>query len=373
MKKPAAAFGLMVMLLIFKLGIGPAFAASNADLEERIEKLEKQTSGSSMETPLGQISEWVTLSGTIEIETAFESSDLNDTDDSDISLATAELGIEAAPQDWITGFMLLSWEDDDSDLVVDEAHVTLGATDDIPYHLTAGKIYVPFGAFETMMISDPITLDIAETNETAVQIGFDISGFRGAAYAFNGDADEADNDDNSIETFGLSVGYTVENDSFSIDLGADWINNILDSDGLVDVFDDNGWATSLGDQVPGFAIHAIANLGSFSLIGEYVAMTDDVEDTTGAVLADEISAYAVEAGYTFDMSGFETTVAIGYQASDDARDILPESKILGSIGVGITDNLSIAVEYASAKNNSVLDGGDGDDIDTFTMQLAFEF
>lgn len=373
MKKSTATFGSMAILLTVLLGIGPAFAASNAELEERIEKLEKQTGGSSIESPLGQISEWVTLSGLLEAEVGFESSDLNDTDDSDITLATVELGIEAKPLEWITGSMVFLWEEDDNDLNVDQGFITLGASESIPYYLTVGKIYVPFGAFETMMISDPITLDIAETNDTAVQIGFEINGFRGAAYAFNGDSDEADNDDNSIETFGLSVGYALENESFSIDLGVDWINNILDSDGLVDVYDDNGWATSLGDQVPGFAIHAIANLGPFSLIGEYVAMTDDVEDTTGAVLADEISAYAVEAGYTFDVSGFETTVAIGYQASDDAADILPESKILGSVGVGITDNLSVAVEYASAENNSVSAGGDGDDIDTFTIQLAFEF
>ena len=363
----------MVMLLTFLLGIGPAFAASNAELEERIEKLEKQTGGSSVENPLGQITEWVTLSGLIEVEAGFESSDLNDSDNSDITLATVELGIEARPLDWTTGFLLLLYEEDETELDVDEGYITLGASDTIPYYLTAGKFYVPFGTFETMMISDPITLDLAETNETAVQVGIEMNGFRGAVYAFNGDSDEAGDNDNAIESFGLTVGYTLETDAFALDLGADWISNLLDSDALGDVYTTNGWSATLDDQVPGFAVHAVASFGSFSVIGEYVAMTDDLEAVGGGILAKEISAFAVEAGYTFDVSGFETTVAIGYQSSDDAADVLPESKIIGSVGVGITDNLSLAAEYASAENFPIAEGGDGDDIDTFTIQLAFEF
>lgn len=372
MKKSTPTLGLMAMLLTFLLCISPAFAASNVELEERIEKLEKQA-GSSEEAPLGQISEWVTLSGLIEVEVGFESSDLNDSDDSDITLATVELGIEAKPVDWVTGSLLLLYEEDETDLDVDEGYITLGASDTIPYYLSAGKFYVPFGVFETMMISDPITLDLAETNETAVQVGIEMNGFRGAVYAFNGDSDEADNNDNSIESFGLSAGYILETDAFTLGLGADWISNILDSDTLGDVYDDKSWATTLDDQVPGFAVNAMAIFGPFSLIGEYVAMTDDAEAVGGGILAEEISAYAIEAGFTFDVSGFETTIAIGYQASDDATDILPESKIIGAVGVGITDNLSLAVEYAYAENNDVADGGDGDEIDTVTVQLAFEF
>lgn len=379
MKRTTATFGFIAILLTLLLGFTPAFSASNHELEERIEKLERRTgggSGHSDDSPLGKISEWVTISGLIEAEVGFESidhSDGSEEDNSDVTLATVELGIEAKPLDWTTGFILFLYEEDDDDLNVDEGHVTLGATDDTPYYLTIGKLYVPFGAFETMMISDPITLDMGETNDAAVQIGLEMNGFRGAAYVFNGDADDVDDDDDAIEVFGLSVGYTIENDSFSVDLGADWINNILDSDGLNDVYDDNGWAAVLGDQVPGVAIHAMGSFGPFTLIGEYVTMTDDVEDTTGAFLADEASAFAIEAGYTFDISGFETTIAIGYQASDDAAGILPEDKILGSVGVGITDNLSIAAEYATAEDYSVADGGSGEDIDSLTFQLAFEF
>lgn len=361
-----------VTVLFTLAGFQTVFAASNAELEKRIEKLEQGAVGSPEGSPLGQISEWVTLSGAIEIEISHESSDVSDTDDSDISLATAELGIEATPQEWVTGFMLIKWEDEDSEMIIDEAHVTLGATEDMPYYLSAGKIYVPFGAYETMMISDPITLDLGETRDNALQAGIEINGFSAAVYTFNGEAEEASDTDDTIDIFGFSFGYGMESDAYSFNLGVDWINNILESGGLVDVYDTSGWSTSLDDKVAGYAIYASVNFGPVCLIGEYVAMADDATGG-GSILQQEITAYAVEAGYTFEVSGYETTIAIGYQASDDAADILPESKILGSVGVGITDNLSVAAEYACAENNSVADGGDSDEIDTFTLKLAFEF
>ena len=355
-------------------------ANSGISIEERVAAIEKEMAKpeetadlKAQGGPMGEISEWVTLSGGIEVEMGFESSDVNNANNSDVSLATAELGIEASPQDWLTGFMLIKWEDEDDKMIVDEAHITLGSTDEIPYYLSAGKIYVPFGLFETMMISDPITLDIAETVDNTIQVGFEMKGIRSAVYAFNGEAEEAVDKDDTIDVFGVSLGYAKENDEFSFDFGVDWVNNILESGGFRDVYNNNGWAATLDDQVPGFAIHAMATFGPVCLIGEYIAMTDDVKAVGGARILEEISAYSLEAGYTFEMSGFETTLAIGYQASDYAADILPESKFLTSIGVGLTDNLSLALEYSKAENNSVVDSGDGDKFDTITTQLAFEF
>ncbi len=355
-------------------------ANTGLSIEDRVAAIEKKMAepeeSSDPEAPggsLGAISEWVILSGSIEVEAGFESSDVNDTNNSDVSLATAELGIEASPQDWLTGFMLIKWEDEDNEMIVDEAHITLGSTDEIPYYFSAGKIYVPFGQFETMMISDPITLDIAETVDNTIEVGFEMKGIRGAVYAFNGEAEEAIDNDDTIDIFGVSLGYALETDKFSFDLGLDLINNILESGGLRDVYDDNGWAATLDDQVPGFAIHALATFGPVCLMGEYITMTDDVKALGGTRIFEEVSAYSLEIGYTFEVSGFETTLAIGYQASNNAADILPESKFLTSIGVGLTDNLSLGLEYSTAENNAVAEGGDGDEIDTITTQLALEF
>ncbi len=376
MKQKNAVLILVAALVAVLIGALPGFCASNAELEQRIEKLERNTGGSAGGSAIGQISEWVTLTGTIEVAVTSEDYDVDDDEDNDdISLATGELGIEAKPQDWVTGYMLLSWDDEDDKITLDEAHITLGATDDIPYYLMAGRIYVPFGAYETMMISDPITQDLGEVRDEAIQVGIEINGFRAAAYLFNGEME--DDDDESIDVYGVSVGYTMETDDFSFDIGLDWINNILESGGLKGAFDDANdeladlglAAAELDDQVPGWAIHAMVTFGPICVIGEYVALTDEVEFSNYPNATwDEASAYALEAGYTFDLSGFETTLAIGYQASDDAEGLLPEEVYLFSVGVGLTDNLSVAAEYRNAE-----DYDDAEEIDTYTLQLTFEF
>jgi hypothetical protein len=366
MRKVKGILAIIATLVMVLITAAAGFCASNAELEERIRQLEKK-SGAESEA-LGQISDGVTLSGAIEMEAGFESSDADDGDSSDIGLAAAELGIEAIPQDGVTGFMLLSWDDEGNELVIDEAHITLGNTEKVPYYLSAGKQYVPFGLFETLMISDPITLNIGEIVDNTILAGVEMNGVKAAVYSYNGEVDEAGEDD-TIGSFGFSLGYVLEREGYTLDLGVDWTNNILESGALSELVGDAG---DLVDYVPGVAGHVVVALGSFCLIGEYVYATDDIEIAGGDTI-DAPSALALEAGYTFDASGFETTLALGYQASSDAAGILPETKYLASVGVGITDNLSLALEYAAAEDYSAADGGDEDDIETLAIQLAFEF
>ncbi|PIE58146.1 MAG: hypothetical protein CSA33_04335 [Desulfobulbus propionicus] len=372
MKYTTLTTSLIAASTVVFMGVQPAISASNVELEERISKLEMERGGGSDDSALGQISEWVTVSGAVEVEAGFVSYDQADTDESDISLATAELGVEAQPLDWTTGFMLLSWDDDAEELVIDEAHITLGATEEMPAYMTAGKLYVPFGAYESMMISGPITQDLGEIAANALQAGIDVNGFRAAGYIFNGGVDEADSDD-TIESYGISLGYALETEQFSFDVGADWVNNILESGLLGDALD----GVMLDEYVPGYALHTMLTVGPVCLIGEYVAMTDDAKEVGGEVAVYELSAYAVEAGITFDLAGLETTVALGYQASDTdnaaAYEDFPETVILGSVGVGITDNLSMALEYATVENYSGDKGGDCEEVDALTLQMAFEF
>ncbi|MFK5953994.1 MAG: LbtU family siderophore porin [Desulfobacterium sp.] len=312
--------------------------------------------------------EKIKLSGAIEIEAGFENNDIDDENTSDISLATAELGIEVTPLEWVTGFALLSWEDDDEKVIFDEAHVTIGASEDIPYYLQAGKFYMPFGVFETNMISDPLTLEFAEIVDSGAQVGIEMSGFRGSVYTFNGEIDETGEDD-AIRCFGASIGYAIETEEFCLAAGADWINNVLESGGMNEYVSDTG---DLKDYVPGFGLNAMIGIGPMVFMAEYMAASDDIEFMDGSS-HEAPCVWAIEAGYTLEISGKETTFALAYQGTDDAEEILPESKILTSVGIGITDALCVALEYAKADDYSMSKGGSGKDVDTLTMQLALEF
>lgn len=333
----------------------------------------------------------ITLSGAIEVEATYEDSDfadenLEDADASDLSLATAELGVDAALSKHLAGRILFLYEDDES-VDVDEAVLTVSGGDDHPVYLRAGKLYVPFGRFDSNMISDPLTLEVGETRETAVEIGFRHGGLYGAVYAFNGDID-LEGEENHIDNFGASLGYACERDAFNLDVGMGYINNIHDSDGLTDMTlasreeaEGLGFSVSLRDYVPGLTAHAVLEAGPFTLIGEYVAMLDDTEvdlaDITPGALAslglgdraeaDGFTAWNMEAGYTFDLAGKETTLGVACQGVTDAEEGFPEKRIMGVVSMGILEYTTVSLEYLHDEFEN------DDSRDQVTAQLSLEF
>jgi len=170
---------------------------------------------------LDKIMERVSIGGLVEVGAAYKSADKTngtDEDSSDINLTTVELGVGVEVNDWINLEMAFLYEDpfenDDEDNVnVDVGTVTFGSTEKYPVYLTAGKMYVPFGALLTHfpddpLVDQPMTLLFGETSEKAVLVGLEHSGFAVCGYAFNGDLDES-TEDNTIETFGFDANYTA--------------------------------------------------------------------------------------------------------------------------------------------------------------------
>lgn len=378
---------LLVSGALFSL---PALAAeiSNHELGERLKQLEEK-----MEQGIlpGDWARRITLSGVIEVEASYEKtnfagSDVEDEDSSDFSLATVELGVDADIVKHVSGHILFLYEDGE-DITVDEGFILLDGKDVLPLYLKAGEIYVPFGNFESHMISDPLTLELGETRETAVQAGFEVNGFYGSVYAFNGDIDK-DGDDSHIDNYGADAGYAMATDSFNMDIGVSWINNIADSGGYRDRVDEEaeeaeamGFAFAFRDYVPGIGAHAIFNVGPAILIGEYVALLEEPEwnlsDMVPGSLAalglgpvykgKKISAWNIELGYTIELYGKETSLAIAFQGTKDAENWLPEKRYMGSIGVCIFNGTTLALEYLHDEFET------DDETDVLTAQLAIEF
>lgn len=312
----------------------------------------------------------ITLSGAVEFEAGYESTDPAEDegeDTSDFSVATVEVGVEAQINDYVSGNVLFLYEDDEN-VAVDEALIAIDGNEKCPFGLTAGKLYVPFGNFESHMISDPLTLDIGETRETALQIDFESHGAYGSAFIFNGDVDEADDTDDHINNFGANAGFAMESDAISLDIGLSYINNLIDADGWEDLLEEE--ELGLSEFTAGMGAYAIFTTGPVTFIAEYVTALDDLVwlDADGAAInEDAISAWNVEAGYGFALAGKATTVAVGYQSTDNAYNRLPETRYVGSFGIGIYDKTTVAVEYL----HDIFENDD--EADVLTLQLAIEF
>ena len=357
-----------------------------ANLEKRIQYLEERVAtqdevilekdrqiANLMEhgVQVGQEEGWldsVEVGGLLEVEAAYENPYEGDSS-SDAVLATMELAVTAQVTDWVGGEVVLLHEEDDTDLEVDVAIMTIGPEDG-PWTFTAGQYFVPFGAFESNFISDPMTLELGETRESALQFGIESGGFHGAVYAFNGDSDE-DGDDR-FENLGAMLGFAAENENSAFAVNAAYISNIGDTDSLQDIIElDDDY-----DSVSGWSASGMLRFGSLSFLAEYLGASEDFEvhemefDGDGA----EPSSYMLEAAYHFDLAGKPSTIAVGYQETDEALALeLPEARFMLGFSVEMMEGITLAIEGAFDDDYSAGEGGTGKDAEIVTVQLASEF
>ncbi len=315
----------------------------------------------------------IEVDGLIEVEASHYSPYQGD-DESDIVLATFELGIASQITDWVEVGGSLLYEQHDTPLEVDVAFATIGNREKSPLFLTAGQVYLPFGAYESNMVSDPLTLEIGETRETTFQAGFVKYGFNGSLYVFNG-TNKKDGK-NQIGSWGANLGYAAETDAATWAVGIGYISDLGDSDTLQGVIGDNLGSNDISRRVAGWTVHAGAELGVFNLIGEYLFATDSFESAAvpWGLNGAKPSAWNLEAGYSFDLLGKGTTLAVGYQGSREALALeLPRERWMIALSMDIMDNTSLSFEWAHDKDYSTTDGGTGKSANTATAQLAFEY
>jgi len=371
MKKTAIALAVAASIT----SMGSVSAASTEDrlmaLEKRLKYLEQRVASQDevIKEKDQQISEltgggeggWfqnVEIGGVVEVEAQRISPD-GGPDESDIYVATVELGIAAQINDWTETEVVLLYEDDgDAELDVDAATISIADPDSI-WTATAGQYALPFGNFSTNLVSDPITLDAAETVDSAIEFGVANDGLSASAYVFKGDHES------EIKNYGVALSYETETDNFAFSGGLGWINDISESDSVVDHVDDGG--PSMLNKASAWSAFAQFNSGAFTVIGEYVAATDslDAYSTT-----EEPSFYNIEAAYNFDAAGRPATFAVGFQGSDEASAYaggMDEERTLAAFSMEIMDGTNLAFEYANTEDYA------GSDTNTLTGQLAVEF
>jgi len=313
--------------------------------------------------------EWaknVEFGALIEVEASYHSPYEGDSE-SDIVVATFAPYITAQVNDWVSVEGALLYEEDDTDLEVDVATFTVANSEKSPFYSIVGQTYMPFGVYETNMVSDPLTLEIGETRETAIQLGAATGGLNANVYVFNGDVDKDDKE--QVNSAGASISYDTEfeNGGFGISVG--YTNNLGDSDGLQE-------GISASDRVAGATASAVVGFSGFNLIGEYMTALDDFDAADYAFEGEGArpSAYNLEAGYGFSTGGKDSVIAVGYQGTEEALALeLPKQRVLAAYRVDVLSNTTLAFEYAYDKDYSLDEGGTDKNGSTFTAQASVVF
>jgi len=308
---------------------------------------------------------------------------------SDIVQASVEIAIDAELSQWVSTHILALYKNDaDTTFGIDEAFINFGNDLLSPYGLTIGQQYLPFGYFATNLVSDPLTLALGETSNSAITVSYqNIVSI--AVYAFKGevilaeDIPTRDNINNQkIANFGINFGYVFEAKNFMLDFGVGYINSIAEANRLADLI--NRGPTSLPPDEPGtngagienyiggIASHLFIVWGNYSFIIDHVYATDPFA-AQEIMLGKQAKPSAVNIEMALSINT-AMTLAFGVQQTVDSIGLqLPETRALVGLSYALGGSSQIAVELLRDFDYSAKDGGTSGEATTILVNISAGF
>lgn len=223
-------------------------------------KLEEKTSTEI----INKVSNSLSISGLLEVEVVGIDNIQPSYDASDIRLATAELSLDSKINKNTSGHVLLLWEEGDHSVNVDEGYIVLQSPTGLS--LKAGKLYIPFGNFETHFISDPLTLELGETNQSSLVLTYAKNMIELSVGAFNGSTYK----EGDINIDDLVASLTVS-PSKDFSIGVSYLSNLAETDARTTYpFMYYAWPNWLVKEVPAISGFANITMGPVNFLIEYL-------------------------------------------------------------------------------------------------------
>ncbi|HDD45064.1 MAG TPA: LbtU family siderophore porin [Candidatus Desulfofervidus auxilii] len=292
---------------------------------------------------------------------------------SEIQLTTAGLSIEASVTDWINVTVVPLFEVDE--FFIDEGYMTIGPTENIPFYLTGGLLYHPFGKREEYthfpddpFVNFPLTLYFGEIWDPGLIVGYTqklpVGSLTLEGFLVYSDVSKCD-DKRHADTFGFNVSYNLSNEDYNFEIGGSYISNVLDASGLKDYFEDLGaWDGDLVSErdVDGIAVYMSGEYKNFYFTAEYMTVTEpfkgfyerggtpeELTDTKGESLHPHVWGFEIGANIE-EMLGLPKPVEVmfRYEGSLEAQPIydIPKNRWAIGVNVGLYEYLTWSVAYA---------------------------
>ncbi len=356
-------------LVVTLMMVLPAVAVAQPDYEamrsqienlrERIAILEGEKTKPDEPFILTALNKSITLGGLLELE-AFWDKVEGEEETSDLQLATVELSADVDINENIAGHLSLLWEDGGTDdIEIDQAVIFLRHPVPFWSHyvtFAGGKMYLPFGNFDSAFISDPLTLELGETNSTAAVFGFQGNLMALHIGAFNGEVDTLDDDD-QIDSWVASLELTPV-DGFAF--GISYLSDIAESD--IELVQDEDLYRS---SVAAGGAYLSWRLGDLNLLAEYIATLESL--SSEIVGAGEDLTGEKPWAWNLELAWEPTDRWQVAAKAEGAKDFQNDLKRYGVVvSRGLFRNTVLGLEY--------LYGDDDENIShTVTAQLALSF
>lgn len=319
-----------------------------------------------------------------EVEGEFSSvGGFNSPTSNSISLSTAELQFNAIASSWAEAFMSLDFtggpistgnREPNSTIYLGRGFLTIGNLNVTPFYFTLGKMNVPFGRYANGMVSTSYVQSMGKMQIPAVLVGYTKHGFYGSVYGFTGSQTSGPSD--IVKQEGVNAGYrnTFENGNYGI--GAGWVSNIADSQGMQGNglpatgtqfagFGAGTTTNNLAHRVDGVDVHGAVTYRRFSLLGEFLgagerfAVTDMSYNNRGA----EPKAMHAEIDYMlpFVPKKYNASIGVAYEKTWQALALnLARNKYAVFLNTTLWRETTFSVEYNHQEDyasSAVANGG----------------
>ena len=281
---------------------------------------------------------------------------------SDLVFATVDWETAFSSSEWVQWHLGLLWEQDSrEDDPLDRLYVR-GEWNQLGW--TAGRFYQPFGRFDSMFISDPLTLELGEINQTSLMVDAQAGSLLAQAGLFRSSLDVED--ERGLEEGYAALTWEV---SQSVTVGGFWLRNLLETDELTDLGSALAGADRLAESA-GWGGFAAVTVGDVSLSAEWLGAADSV--SRGAD-EQQPSAWQVECrcvlherwsgGLRYERS---EDFFVGFEEGEWV-DAFAEERLGAAVACEFEAGLSAAVEVMQV---TFADGTDGERV---AFQLAQSF
>ena len=243
-----------------------------------------------------------------------------------------------------------------------------------PWSLAAGQQFLPFGVFDTRMISDPLTLEVGETNEISVSLGWSSGGLQTTLFGFGkNDTLEAAS---GVAGYGAAVSFSSERRETSLALNLALTSDFSYATNMLSLLADTTANEGPADRTAGLSAHAALRYGAATLIAEYVGALESyaAREMEFAGRGAQPASWLLEAAYDFDAGGMNATAALGYQATREALALgLPARRLLAVVSVQLAEPFTLAVEWGRDGDYAAGKGGSGESANFVTVQFSWAF
>lgn len=263
-------------------------------------------------------------------------------------------------------FVALLKKETDTSGEVDEAYLQYKWREGAAVSFSIGQMYVPFGNFDSSLISDPLALETAEIHSRAVLLNWKNDDISTMVY-YGGDSEQ----DNLPQHYGLTLTFGQADEWVGHGLSLSYLSHLGAATGVRDSLNN----PSLPNHaVPAIAVSGRAGDNRIRYIAEYIRATGRFAASNLAFAGNGASPSVFSMEIDLKTRAFKQALvfSLAYQGTGEALAMgLPQARLLTGASTELGKNTSLSLEWARDHDYSTTVGGTGGVSNTYSVQVSF--